>query len=78
MKIDGPGIAAIAIGSILTYAGIRGYSTLALIQNLVTGKPIYTNVNPTPLTQGTQVIGAIPNEQVIDPIRSRFYGNQEY
>ena len=39
------------IGGILVYAGIKGYSILAVIENLVIGKPITTNVSVTnPLT----------------------------
>ena len=49
--IDGPGLTVAAIGGILVYAGIKGYSVLAVIQNLVTGKPITTDVSVTnPLT----------------------------
>jgi hypothetical protein len=56
--IDGVGMAATSIGAILIYAGIRGYSVLAVIQNLVTGKPITTDVNVTnPLSTVTSVDG---------------------
>lgn len=49
--VDGVGLAALGIGSALMYAGIKGYSLLAVLENLVTGKPIHTNVNMTnPLT----------------------------
>src|SRR3954470_5684203 len=53
--IDGPGIAVATVGGILIYAGIRGYSVLAVLENLITGKPIATNVTVTnPLkTPGT-------------------------
>jgi len=53
--IDGPGLVAATIGGILVYAGIKGYSILAVIQNLITGKPITTDVSVTnPLkTPGT-------------------------
>lgn len=53
--LDGPGLIATAIGGALIYGGIRGYSTLQLVQNLVTGKPITTGLSVTdPLaTPGT-------------------------
>lgn len=45
--VDGPGLAMVGIGSILVYAGIKGYSVLAVLGNLVTGKPIGTGVTVT-------------------------------
>lgn len=44
---DGVGLAATGIGAVLIYAGIKGYSVLAVLQNLVTGKPITTGVVST-------------------------------
>lgn len=35
----------VGIGSVLVYAGIKGYSVLAVLQNLITGKPITTNLS---------------------------------
>lgn len=43
--IDATGVAASGIGAILIYAGIRGYSVMAILGNLVTGKPITTGVS---------------------------------
>lgn len=55
--ISGVGLGATAIGGTLIYAGIRGYSMLAILQNLVTGKPIATNVDVTnPLIAGNQSV----------------------
>jgi hypothetical protein len=49
--LDSVGLIATAIGGALIYGGIRGYSMLQVLQNLVTGKPITTGVNVTyPLT----------------------------
>lgn len=42
---DGVGVAASLVGGMLIYGGIRGYSFLAILQNLVTGKPITTGVS---------------------------------
>lgn len=59
--IDSIGVAATAIGGILVYAGIKGYSMLAVIQNLVSGKPITENVDVTyPLSGGAVAQAAIP------------------
>lgn len=45
--VDGVGIAASLMGGVLIYGGIKGYSVLMVLQNLVTGKPITTDVNVT-------------------------------
>jgi hypothetical protein len=37
-KLDGPGIAAISVGIIFVYAGIKGYSPLTAIANIIKGK----------------------------------------
>jgi hypothetical protein len=42
--VDGIGLAALGLGSALMYAGIKGYSFAAVLENLVTGKPIRTDV----------------------------------
>lgn len=51
-NIDGPSLAIVGAGGILIYAGIRNYSVLSVIQNLVSGKPITNGINPDayPLT----------------------------
>lgn len=58
--VDGVGVAVITVGSILIYAGMRGYSVFAVIENLVSGKPIATNVTiANPLkTPGTAIANA--------------------
>jgi len=51
--VSGVGLTVVGLGSILIYAGIRGFSALAVLQNLVTGKPVTTNVDVTnPLQVG--------------------------
>ena len=40
--VDGVGLAALGVGSVLMYAGIKGYSVLAVLENVITGKPIAT------------------------------------
>jgi len=52
-NVDGVGLTATAIGSVLIFAGIKGYSVLAVLQNVVTGKPITTDIDVNaPLTTG--------------------------
>jgi hypothetical protein len=54
-SFDSVGLAVTTIGGILVYAGIRGYSVMVVVQNLITGKPITTGVNVTnPLTTGSE------------------------
>lgn len=50
--IDSVGLTAVGMGSVLLYAGIKGYSVLAVLQNLITGKPIATGVTSKPLSSG--------------------------
>lgn len=38
-KINGPALAVMATGALFTYAGIRGYSVLKAVQNIIQGKP---------------------------------------
>lgn len=53
--VDGVGLTITGMGSVLIYAGIKGYSVLAVLQNLVSGKPITTNVTvANPLQAGNQ------------------------
>ncbi len=54
--MDGLGLVLTSTGGLLIYAGIKGYSMLAILQNLVAGKPIATGVT-LPLT----------NEQTSEP-----------
>lgn len=58
--MDGVGIAVLTVGGILVYAGFKGYSVLAVVQNLVTGKPIATDVSVTnPIsTEKHETLGA--------------------
>lgn len=64
--VDGVSLTVLGVGSVLIYAGIRGYSALAVVQNLVTGKPITTNVTvANPLQAGNQQsVGTTVNDIV--------------
>lgn len=70
---DGVGLSALGIGSVFIFAGIKGYSVLAVIQNLVTGKPILTDVTSvTPLTTSDSTTGGISS-----PVGDAVGTNQE-
>lgn len=45
--MDTTGIAILTMGGVLVYAGFKGYSVLAVLQNLITGKPITTDLSVT-------------------------------
>jgi hypothetical protein len=49
-KVDGPGIAAITVGIVFVYGGVKGYSPLVAFSNLVQGKKPSENQNALPLT----------------------------
>lgn len=55
--VDGVGVAVITVGSVLIFAGTKGVSMLKVLENLITGKPIASDVVITnPLrTPGTAV-----------------------
>ena len=62
-KLDGPGLAMVGIGSLFVFAGIKGYSMAAVVQNLVRGKPIATDVNVTNPLAVEQTLGEAPADQ---------------
>lgn len=37
-RIDGPGLAAVAVGIVFVYGGVKGYSPLVAFQNIIKGK----------------------------------------
>lgn len=39
MALNGPGVASVSIGAVLLYSGIKGYSILKAVQNIVQGHP---------------------------------------
>lgn len=50
--LSGVGLSFVGIGSILVYAGIKGYSMPEVVANLIKGRPAATDVK-IPLTTGT-------------------------
>ena len=48
--VSGTGVVLVGIGAVFVYGGIRGYSMLTVIQNLVLGKPVTTGVTSMLLT----------------------------
>lgn len=61
MAVSGPALAAVAVGSALVYAGVKGISILSAAQDLVTGnKP--TDVVAYPLSvEVAQGVGTAPD-----------------
>lgn len=49
-RLDGPGIAAIGVGAVFLWGGIKGYSPLRAFQNLITGQNPNTGQSTAPLT----------------------------
>jgi hypothetical protein len=37
-KMDGPGIAAVAVGVVFVWGGVKGYSPIKAFENIITGK----------------------------------------
>lgn len=53
-KVDGSGVTSTVAGGLLILAGVKGYSLLTLINNLVTGKPPLSGVDVSaPLTNAS-------------------------
>jgi hypothetical protein len=55
MAMDGIGLSITSIGAILVYSGIKGYSVLDVLRNVVTGKPIAENVNLKSVGNANQI-----------------------
>jgi hypothetical protein len=72
---DGVGVAVTVIGGVFIYGGIKGYSPLKVIENLVTGKPITTDVNVTnPLTLSGSSTSAVTDSNGVSAVPTG--GNQ--
>jgi hypothetical protein len=49
-KLDGPGLAAVSVGIVFAYAGVKGYSPLKAFTNIVNGKHPNEGQNAMSLT----------------------------
>lgn len=68
-SIDGVGLTVTIVGGALIYGGIRGYSMLQVLQNLVTGKPITTGVSVTyPLSTPGSYTGSVADVSGAGPV----------
>ena len=68
-KVDMTGVAASLIGGVLIYGGIKGYSFLSVVGNLVTGKPISTGVSVTnPLSTPGQPVQNVTDSNGAGPV----------
>jgi hypothetical protein len=52
-KMDGPGIAAVGVGVVFLYGGIKGYSPIKAFENIITGKNPNENQNSASLVNAT-------------------------
>jgi resuscitation-promoting factor RpfB len=52
MPINGPALGAVAVGTVFVYSGIKGYSVLKTVQNVVQGTPGNTGQTATSLLSG--------------------------
>jgi len=52
MAVKGTAVACVAVGSVLVFAGIKGYSIPQTVQDLVTGKTPLNQAQATPITGG--------------------------
>jgi len=72
------GISMIGAGSILVWAGIKGYSVMVALQNLIQGQPIGINAATAPLTttapDGSQVVSSGIGEALIGGQSNRAIG----
>lgn len=48
-KMDGPGLAAVSIGILFVWGGVKGYSPVVAFENLIKGRNPNENQNATPL-----------------------------
>jgi resuscitation-promoting factor RpfB len=56
-KIDGPGLAAIAVGIIFLYGGVKGYSPIKAFENIIKGQNPNENQVSASLTAATSSSG---------------------
>lgn len=59
-KVDGPGVAALTVGAVFTFAGLKGYSVLMAIQNVIQGKNPNEGQQTKGLTSSTGDSGSNP------------------
>jgi Lysozyme like domain len=57
--INGPGLAAVTVGGILIYGGIKGYSILKAFQNIIQGNPANQGQQVALLTNAADISGGI-------------------
>lgn len=62
MKMDGPGIAAVAVGIVFVWGGVKGYSPIKAFENIITGKNPNENQSSASLvnTAGSSGSGNAP------------------
>lgn len=77
--ISGVGIAALAGGGLLMYAGFRGVSPLEAVRNVASGKPAPVESNPTQLSGGNAEpasFGGASNSALVNAVNK--YASDKY
>lgn len=74
---NGPALAATAIGTLFLWSGIKGWSVLGTVQDVITGKgPSDINVNPVGApASGTIDIGSGPGSVGIASVAQEYLGH---
>lgn len=73
MAVDGKALSALGIGAILVWSGVKGWSVLATVGDIVTGKPP-SATNTGALTSGA-VVDSLPASEGIAGIAQRYQGH---
>lgn len=77
-KMNGPAIGAVAVGAVFVYGGIKGYSVLKAIQNIVQGKAAGTGQNTALLSAGTGSGAGVTSDNAIAAEAQSLIGSAPY
>lgn len=74
MKMDGPGIAAVSVGIVFIYGGVKGFSPIKAFQNIILGKNPNEDQTASALTSATN--GNSSGGTVANPTSNSAAANQ--
>ncbi|HEY4798639.1 MAG TPA: hypothetical protein VII99_06125 [Bacteroidia bacterium] len=75
-KIDGPGLAAVSVGLVFIYGGVKGYSPIKAFENIITGKNPNENQSNTSLVNSSGSNGSSSGGDVANPTSNTSAANQ--
>jgi hypothetical protein len=75
-KIDGPGLAAVSVGLVFIYGGVKGYSPIKAFENIITGKNPNENQSNTSLVNSSGSNGSSSGGNVANPTSNTAAANQ--